>query len=470
MGRWLPTHMPARVRPPAAFASHSNRATAVAGYIVERTGDEPSWDRHNEKHIFQPLGMTYSSSRQPLPEALREHMSVGYQWKDGEFVPQKFEIVTGAAPAGSVSASAVDMAKFMIAHLDKGALGDARILGEKEAELMHTRVRGHDPRLPGFAHGFYEQSSHGLRIIGHGGDTQWFHSNLSLIPSEKVGVFMSTNTSTGGAISFLPFLTAFLDHYYPDDVPVVTPKASDREALQRFAGEYVFNRMNFTTFVKVAALAGTIPVAAMKDGTLMITTPFGTMRMVEVDLLLFRDINSGTHVAFRADASGKITHAFYDTAPMMVMDKAEGVVAPRLHLVILGGGGLFLFLAILVTAVIRFFIRHTPGRPTLEQSIVNGRRALACAALLLIVFTTILVSLVSNPDKLLGPTPSLLVAGLALPVMALLLVLWGAWLMVRQWRQGDGSVWMRLRHTGAVVAALIIFWSLNTWNLLGWRM
>jgi hypothetical protein len=29
---------------------------------------------------------------------------------------------------------------------------------------------------------------------------------------------------------------------------------------------------------------------------------------------------------------------------------------------------------------------------------------------------------------------------------------------------------MRLRHTGAVVVALVFFWSLNTWNLLGWRM
>ncbi|MFP5355039.1 MAG: serine hydrolase domain-containing protein, partial [Gemmatimonadota bacterium] len=328
MSQWLPAHMPARVRAPATFASYSNWATAVAGYIVERHGGEKTWDDYTEKHIFQPLGMSYSSSRQPLPAALREHMSVGYEWKQGEFVPKKFEIVTGAAPAGSLSASATDMAKFMIAHLNKGALGDARILGEQEAELMHARVRGHDPRLPGFAHGFYEQSSHGLRIIGHGGDTQWFHSNLSLIPSENVGVFMSTNTSTGGQISFLPFLTAFLDHYYPEPVPVLTPREADKTAVQRFAGEYVFNRMNFTTFVKVAALAGSVPVGAMKDGTILVTTPFGAMRMVQEDSLLFRDVNSGMRVAFRADAAGKVTHGFLDAAPMMVMDKVDRLHAP----------------------------------------------------------------------------------------------------------------------------------------------
>lgn len=469
MSRWLPAHMPARVRPPATFASYSNWATGVAGYILERQGGEKTWDDYIETRIFQPLGMTHSSSRQPLPAALRQDMSNGYEWKGGEFVPHKFEIVTGAAPAGSISASATDMANFMIAHLNKGALGTSRILGEQETELMHTRVRGHDPRIPGFAHGFYEQSSHGLRIIGHGGDTQWFHSNLSLIPSENVGVFMSTNTNTGSQISFLPFLTAFLDHYYPESIPVVAPKESDKAGVKRFAGEYVFNRMNFTTFVKVAALVGTIPVKAMDDGTILVTTPFGDARMVQVDSLLFRDVNAGTQMAFRADASGKITHGFYDAAPMMVMDKAEGLAAPSLHQAILGGG-FFMFLAIILTALVRFFIRNTPGRQRVDASVLTGRRALTWAGVLLLAFLAILGSLLANPDDLLGTTPTLLKVGLAFPVLALVLVLWGVWAMLAQWRNGEGSIWMRLRHTGAIVVALVFFWSLNTWNLLGWRM
>ena len=246
MGIWLPRHMPTRVRPPGTFASYSNWATGVAGYIVERVGGEKTWDDYIDKHIIEPLGMTHTTGRQPLPARFADDMSVGYVWKDGKFVPQKFEIITGAAPAGSIGASATDMAKFMIAHLNRGALGDVRILGQAQADKMHTRVRGHDPRIPGFALGFYEQSSHGLRLIGHGGDTQFFHSDLALIPSENVGVFMSTNTDQGATISFLPFLTAFLDHYYPEQVPVITPTAAAKESSKRYAGEYVFNRQSFT--------------------------------------------------------------------------------------------------------------------------------------------------------------------------------------------------------------------------------
>ncbi|MBC7896161.1 MAG: beta-lactamase family protein [Cytophagaceae bacterium] len=469
MSKWLPAHMPARVRPPFTFSSYSNWATGLAGYIVERQGGEKTFDDYVEKHVLQPLGMTQTTTRQPLPAQFANDMSVGYEFKNGEFVPHKFEMVTGAAPAGSMGASATDMAKFMIAHLNGGAYGDSRILGEKEAALMHSRLQGHDPRIPGFAHGFYEQSSHGLRLIGHGGDTQWFHSALALIPSEKVGVFMSTNTNTGSAISFLPFLDAFLDHYYPEAPFTTKPSEADKTGAKRYEGEYVFNRMNFTTWVKAVALSGSIPIAAMPDGTLLARTPFGAMRFVRTDSLLWREVEGGLTLAFRADDNGEITHAFMDATPMMVMDKMPTLLKPSLHQVILGGA-IAMFVLIVLTAVIRFFIRNAPGRPLLETSVTRGRLALTLAALCIVVFLGLFASLAGNQSALLGDEPSLLKLALAFPVIALLLTLWAAWLALAQWRTGDGTFWMRLRHTGAVVVALVFFWSLNTWNLLGWRM
>jgi CubicO group peptidase (beta-lactamase class C family) len=469
MSKWLPAHMPTRVRPPGTFSSYSNWATATAGYIIERVGGEKSWDDYTEKHITQPLGMTHTTTRQPLPPQFNDDMSVGYKYENGEFVPQKFEIITGGAPAGSIGASATDMAKFMIAHLNKGALGDVRILGEKEAELMQTRLQGHHPRIPGFAYGFYEQSSHGLRIIGHGGDTEFMHSDLALIPSEKVGVFMSTNTNTGSAISFLAFLTAFLDHYYPENVPVITPTEGAKQGSKRYEGQYLFNRMSFSTYQKVLSLGGAIPVKAMPDGSLLMTTPFGGMRMVSVDSLLFRDVNSGTLVGFREDAKGNITHGFLDAAPMMVMDKTSTLQSPTLHQVILGGG-LIMFLVLVITAIIRFFIRNTPGRDPVPADVARGRRALTWAGLLVLIFVGAVVAMLSKPEAVFSDNPMGLKIALVLPVLALFLILWAAWEAVAQWRGADGTIWMRLRHSGAVVVALLFFWSLNTWNLLGWRM
>src|SRR5690606_25361364 len=131
--------------------------------------------------------------------------------------------------------------KWMLVHLNGGALGDARILSAETAARMHQRAFAHDPRLNGWGLGFYEKSSHGLRIIGHGGDTRWFHTDLALIPSEHLGIFVSYNTATGGELSFGPFLQAVLDHNSPKPPPTPVAHAN----LARFAGTYPFNRMSY---------------------------------------------------------------------------------------------------------------------------------------------------------------------------------------------------------------------------------
>ena len=253
LGRWLATHIPGRVRPSGTFSSYSNYATALAGYVVERVSGVP-FDDYVDQRILVPLGMTQTTTRQPLPAKLSTDMSGGFQWAGGRYKSEKFEIVL-PAPAGSMSSSATDMAKFMIAHLNNGSYNGQRILADSTAKLMHARAFGHDPRVPGFALGFYEKSSHGLRIIGHGGDTRWFHTDMALIPDERVGVFVSYNTSSGGELSFATFLTQFLDHYYPTPATPVAVSADAAREAERVAGSYEFNRRSYTTFQAAMGLA-----------------------------------------------------------------------------------------------------------------------------------------------------------------------------------------------------------------------
>jgi CubicO group peptidase (beta-lactamase class C family) len=469
MKAWLPAHIPARVRPPGVHASYSNWATAVAGYIVERVSGM-SYDAYMERHIFEPLGMRHATSRQPLPAALAPQMATGYEFNagTGQYTPRKFEIVAGAAPAGSFSVSAVDMATFMRAHLFTGAWNGRRILADSTAVRMQTRLHGHDPRLPGFAHGFYEQTTAGPRAIGHGGDTQWFHSDLVLLPTEGVGFFVSFNTNTGSAVSFKPFADDLLGHYYPQPLPPVTPKAADAKANARFAGEYLFNRRNFTTFQKALGLSGALKVAADTSGALLVATPFGTMRMVRVDSLLFRDERSHELLAFHQDASGAITHGFLSMTPMMVMEKQAGLRAPSLHLGILGLG-LLTALGTLVAAVVRFFGRH--GRAGTPHALVRqGRWAMGGAALATMAFVGAIAGIATDPVKfILGNDVGVLNAALLFPVLATLLVAVGAGIAVRQWRAGAGSTAVRVRHLLAVLVMLAYSWSLYSWNLLGWR-
>ncbi len=461
MGKWLPAHMPARVRPPGTFSSYSNWATATAGYIVERVSGEP-WDQYVAKHILEPLGMQHTTGSQPLPDRFAADMSKGYNYKAGRFVSKKWEIVTGAPPAGSVSASATDMANFMIAHLNNGEFHGQRILADSTAKRMHTRLFTHDPRLPGFAHGFYEQSSHGLRLFGHGGDTQWFHSDLALFPSENIGVFVSYNTDTGSQLSFIPFLQTFLDHYYPDPPAKTAPLATAKADAKRVAGEYLFNRMNFSTFQKVLSLAGSMPVVADTDGSIVLKSPFGDMRMVEVDTLLFRSELGGELLAFRVEPDGQVSHGFFSLAPMMVLDKYSGLRSPRFHLVVLAGS-LVLFLAVLIAALARLFsrgLRSIPMHP--------DRRVVIGIAVMNLAFVVAL-ALSDLQGVFNGKTTGLKIA-LVFPVIGAVFTVVAAWLAVGQWKNGVGTWGFRLRYTTVVVIAVLFLWSLNTWNLLGWRM
>jgi CubicO group peptidase (beta-lactamase class C family) len=460
MGPWLAAHIPARVRPPGVLSSYSNWTAALAGYIVERVSGL-TFEDYVDQRIFAPLGMTRSTFRQPIPPELARTLSEGYEYRDGAYVSHPREYATGAGPAGTMATTATDMAKFMLAHLALGAAPAGRILAESTAVLMHSRLFAHDPRLTGFAYGFFEESSNGLRIFGHGGDTQWFHSNMALIPSEGVGLFVSFNTDTGSGL-YEPFTRAFLDHYYSDPQPWVVSKAT-REELERFAGQYVSIRTNYSRYLKAfSLLVGTSVTVADSGGALVATFRGDRQRFVPVDSLLFRDENSELLLAFRKDSAGRITHAFLGDDPTSSEVKMRAIQSPRLHIWILGSG-LVVFLLTLVAAVVRLLTgRDSKGLPDRKLLV-----AMASAFLLAVVALALLpLSIQSIIYDRLGGIKYVLI----FPVVGALLTLWAAIAAIRQWRSGSSPVMARIRFTVVVLVAVAFVWSLNTWNLLGWKL
>src|ERR1700761_4449077 len=181
--------IPKRIFPAGSTPAYSNYATALAGYLVQKVSGQ-TFDDYLDNNIFKPLGMTHASFRQPLPAALAADMSPGY--KVASEPAKAYEIVV-AGPAGSLAASGVDMAKFMIAHLQDGEFHGTRILQAATAQQMHTSPTTMIVPLNRMMLGFYEQNYNGHRVISHGGDTEWMHSYLHLFLDDHVGLFMSFN-------------------------------------------------------------------------------------------------------------------------------------------------------------------------------------------------------------------------------------------------------------------------------------
>jgi CubicO group peptidase (beta-lactamase class C family) len=319
--RWTPN----RVYAPGTTPAYSNYGASLAGYIVQRTSGEP-FDAYLEHHIFGPLGMAHSTFRQPLPANLKPLMAEGYI--SGKEKPYGFEFVN-ASPAGALSATGDDMAKFMIAHLQNGQFNGQQILKPETAQLMHSRANSPFAAGDGMAHGFYETNINGLHVIAHGGDTVAFHSDLHLFLDKGVGIFVSFN-SAGKEGTAQPLRDAifadFADRYFPEAPNAVKVDPNNAKAdAEKLAGLYSTTRGARSNFLAIADMLGQVKVGVDKDGNPVIPDAKGLggqpRKWVHVGPMTWRDANG--HDLLTANvADGKATRFSYgELAPIIDFDR-----------------------------------------------------------------------------------------------------------------------------------------------------
>ena len=363
LGQYLKTHIPARIYPPGTVPAYSNYATAVAGYIVERVSGRP-FDDYVAENILKPLNMTRSTFTQPLPADLAPLMSNGYRL--GSDAPGTFEVIN-AFPAGSLSSSATDMAQFMMAHLAEGQLGNARILKPETARLMHSRLFALDDNANAMCYGFYEESRNGHRIIGHGGDTIYFHSDLHLVLDQKLGFFVSYNSggrSSGGS-GRLNLWHAFLNRYYPY-TPSATASATAKDDAKAASGTYILSRRAENSFLKTASLISQFTVSPVGDGDIEIPQLTGAngkpKRWQAVGPMTFLERDGHDKLIFKPDQSGRMQMVL--PYPFFIGERAGSLQNGKLLLTVLGIS-LGLMLLTLILWPVAWGVRKHYGR-TLE--------------------------------------------------------------------------------------------------------
>ncbi|MEZ4773869.1 MAG: serine hydrolase domain-containing protein [Bacteroidia bacterium] len=347
LGEFLEKNMPKRVRPPGEVTSYSNYGAALAGYIVEKVSGMP-FETYVEKHIFQPLEMSHSTFRQPQPDSLRKWLSQGYSYSGEKFVLGDAEYIQ-LGPAGILASSADDMAKFMMAHLKNAntPADSSDILSQQTMAEMHRRQFSNEASIPGICLGFYEIRQNGLKMIGHGGDTRYFHSQLLLIPEKQTGIFLSFN-SENGPEARKPVIRAFVDRYFPAE-PEAGPSATSGEGVEKYEGFYRSNRMVYSSYEKVFGVLSVLQVKAGEGGKLEIG-PY----MQEKKTFLsdgkngFKAEDGEERMVFKEDANENVTHAFSSEMPIMGFDRLSWYESPRLLITLLSiCGVLFLLMIIL---------------------------------------------------------------------------------------------------------------------------
>lgn len=335
LGEYL-RNVPARVYPAGEMAVYSNYGSSLAAYIVQRVSDT-DFQTYVEEELFAPLEMDFSTFRQPLPEALRGKQATGYLVHQGQPQAAEFEFLQ-SYPAGSLSSSAVDMARFMNSQLNLGAGEDARILDEDTAAYMQETHFTHDQRMPGMTLGYIEGRYNGRRVLLHGGDTIQFHTGLFLLPDENTGLYVSYN-GADTALARAVLFNAFMDRYFPAD------EAPDSEVLpvdpSQYSGFFMAARSNFTGPEAWLSLIQQTTVGVDEDGLLTMLTMGRLVRYEQTEPGFFVSQDGSARMAAVFDDSEQAVRLLTNS-PFPLIRVPWYASLPVLAIVLVGGLAAFL--------------------------------------------------------------------------------------------------------------------------------
>lgn len=340
----LPEHLRratiSQVRPPGEAGSYSNYGAAVGGQVLAAARGE-GFATAIENELLGPAGMESSSFRQPLPESLAGNHATGHAvattYPAGEFP------YVGLRPAGAMSTTAADMARFLQAHVDDGVVDGERVLASETVAALHRQWATHHEALDGMAFGLVEDSRADARVLRHNGATVSFVSDVVLVPERGLGLFVAYNSTAGGeALGDVVdgFLAAALgeesdgtgggagsdgdgggdadggdgdggdgdDSVGGSDGETLTPDGRPTRA-DALPGNYRSLRLSKTGHDRVTTTlqAPTVSVELAEDGALVTERGGETARWVETEPLVFEHVSENRRLAFRTEGVGEGT-------------------------------------------------------------------------------------------------------------------------------------------------------------------
>lgn len=211
------------IKPKTGFRqgfAYDNVLYMVAGQLVEQLSGM-TWEEFTEKRILAPLGMTDATVPDAKgirsPNHARLHGRVSTELRGtgpNSVLPEEGSALDSPsiAPAGSIRASAADMAQWLKVQLAHGALpGGKRLFSEAQSKAMWTGVTiepigGLPPILdalkPNFnlyALGWSVEDYRGHKVIDHTGGVLGGAAFVLLIPEKNVGIAAMVNSEDGAA-------------------------------------------------------------------------------------------------------------------------------------------------------------------------------------------------------------------------------------------------------------------------------
>ncbi len=337
------------LKPASSFRygfAYDNVLYMVAGQLIEAVTGE-SWERFTAEHVLRPAGMLHSTSDEPARFATADRAYPHARMDGGlrgagtqERLDERDELGRNGAPAGGLTVSANDMARWLLIQLHGGLLPDhsgQRLFSEGAHREMWKPVvlqpipeyppplKAIQPNFNAYALGWDVCDYAGTRIVWHGGAVLGFLTAVVLIPDQRVGFSIEINSEDGEIIRGLMY--ELLDHYLGR--PRVDWVARYRAEKQRRIAEALTALKTQTT--RPAAVGPSLPLegyagsyadpwygniaVAAREGKLTIdfkSTPRmgGALEHYQYDTFITRFDDKSiepAYVTFNLDANGKVS-------------------------------------------------------------------------------------------------------------------------------------------------------------------
>jgi len=268
---------------PGTRMAYCNSGPPAAAYIVEKlTGQR--FEDFVQQNLFLPIGMKTATYFEP-PSG----MATTLYHADGKTSYPYWHILL--RPAGSINASANDMAAYLQFYLNRGAAGGKQIVPASDIDRMEipeSTWAAKQGMKTGYGLSNYWSIEDGFVYHGHDGGVEGGLTNMAYMPDYGVGYFFSINSGNGDAFEKIAkAIRAYMTNKLQK--PALPSVASLPANAPDYAGWYEPNspRVQLTQFIE--RLAG-LTWVKVRDGHLTLTSLGGKETFVPVAGSQFRHL------------------------------------------------------------------------------------------------------------------------------------------------------------------------------------
>jgi len=201
---------------------YCNAGYVVAGEVIKKASGL-SWEDYIQENYFKPMGMTETKALTRDFEQIPNHCTPYTIYLD-KLTRLKIPQIDNLAPAASICSSVSDWAKWLKMILDKGQWNGSQILPEAAINRTMTPVSIRGNFRPPFNTGHFSMYGIGWdiveycgrKMVSHTGGADGFVTSVSLIPEERLGIIVFTNSDANAFYQALKWeiTDAYLDKPY----------------------------------------------------------------------------------------------------------------------------------------------------------------------------------------------------------------------------------------------------------------